>query len=107
MPRYLVERRFQEALAIPANDAGAQACLRVVEVNAALGVNWLHSYISDDLETMFCVYDGPDPDAIRQAADRNGLPLDAITEVTVLDPYFYTGTRRPVAVVAPSGGSRR
>ena len=56
---------------------------------------------------MFCVYDGPDPDAIRQAADRNALPLDRITQVTVLDPYFYTGAMRPDAVAAPSGGSRR
>jgi hypothetical protein len=102
VPRYLVERRFPTALAIPANDAGAQACLRVVEVNAALGVNWLQSYVSDDLETMFCVYDGPDPDAIRQAADRNALPLDRITQVSVLDPYFYTGAMRPDAVAAPS-----
>jgi hypothetical protein len=107
MPRYLVERRFPGGLAIPANDAGAQACLRVVEVNTALNVNWLHSYVSEDLETMFCVYDGPDPDAIRQAADRNGLPIDGITQITVLNPYFYTGTTRLVAVAAPSGGSRR
>ena len=35
MPRYLVERRFPGALAVPANDAGAQAWRRVVEVNAA------------------------------------------------------------------------
>ena len=107
MPRYLVERRFPSPLAVPANDAGAQAWRRVVEVNAAIGVNWLHSYVSENLETMFCVYDGPDPDAIRQAADRNALPLDRITQVTVLDPYFYTGARRPDAVAAPSGGSRR
>jgi len=107
MPRYLVERRFPSPLAVPANDAGAQAWLRVVEVNGALGVNWLHSYVSEDLETMFCVYDGPDPDAIRRAADRNGLPLDGITQITVLDPYVYTGTTRPVAVAAPTGGSRR
>lgn len=104
MPRYLVQRRFPGALAIPANEAGAQAWLRVVEVNATLGVNWLHSYVAGDLETMFCVYDGPEPDAIRRAADRNGLPLDWMTQVTVLDPYFYTGTMPSVA--APSGGSR-
>jgi hypothetical protein len=24
-----------------------------------------------------------------QVADRNGLPVKRITEVTVLDPYFY------------------
>jgi hypothetical protein len=104
MPRYLVQRTFRGGLAIPANLAGAEACLRVVEENAALGVTWLHSYVSEDLETSVDVYDGPDPDAITQAAVRNGLPLDRITRVTVLDPYFYTGTRRPLADLAPRGG---
>ena len=36
------------------------------------------------------VYDGPNPEAIRQVAERNGLPVDDIAEVRVLDPYFYT-----------------
>jgi len=34
-------------------------------------------------------YDGPSPESIRQAAQANGLPVDRITEVRVLDPYFY------------------
>jgi len=34
-------------------------------------------------------YDGPTPEAIRRVAERNGLPVNRITEVTVLDPYFY------------------
>jgi hypothetical protein len=29
------------------------------------------------------------PEAIRKAAQRNSLPVDRITEVSVLDPYFY------------------
>jgi hypothetical protein len=33
--------------------------------------------------------DGPNPDAIRPVASKNGLPVDRITEVKVLDPYFY------------------
>jgi uncharacterized protein DUF4242 len=40
-------------------------------------------------EETYCVYDGPDPEAIRRAADRNGLPVESITRVQVLDPYFY------------------
>lgn len=104
VPRYLVQRTFKGGLAIPANLAGAEACRRVVDQNGALGVTWLHSYVSDDLETTVDVYDGPDPDAIRRAADRNGLPLDRITEVTVLDPYFYTGTVRLPAGTATTGG---
>ena len=57
--------------------------------NADLGVTWLQSYVSDDKTTSYCLYDGPDPEAIRAAATRNGLPVDRITKVSVLDPYFY------------------
>jgi len=89
VPRYLVHRTFTGGLALPANEAGAKACRQVVETNAELGVTWLHSYVTTDKETSFCVYDGPDPDAIRAAAERNGLPIDRITEVSVLDPHFF------------------
>jgi hypothetical protein len=53
------------------------------------GVTWVHSYVSSDKSTTFCVYDGPSPEAIRHTAELNGLPVDRITEVRVLDPYFY------------------
>jgi hypothetical protein len=33
--------------------------------------------------------DGPSEDSIRRAATANGLPIDSICEVRVLDPYFY------------------
>jgi hypothetical protein len=89
MPRYLIERTFTEGLHIPVDDAGANVCRGVVDQNAPLGVTWLHSYISADKSKTFCVYDGPDPESIRQAAARNNLPVDSITQVTVLDPYFY------------------
>jgi hypothetical protein len=87
--RYLVERTFPGGLAIPADAVGAEALGRVVETNAALGVTWLHSYVTEDKETTFCIYDGPDPEAIRKAAELNGLPVDRITRVSVLDPHFY------------------
>lgn len=89
MPRYLVERVFPAALDIPVTGEGASMCLGVVDHNAELGVTWLHSYVSDDKARTYCVYDGPSPEAIRQAADRNGLPVERITRVSVLDPYFY------------------
>jgi len=89
MPRYLIERNFSAGLHIPVNDEGAQACLGVVEANARDGVTWIHSYVSADKSRTFCVYDGPDPEAIRRAAGNNNLPLERITEVRVLDPYFY------------------
>src|SRR5262245_56667525 len=89
MPRYLGERTFPDGLGISLNGAGADACLGVVEKNADAGVTWLHSYVTDDRRKTFCVYDGPSPEAIRLTATRNGLPVDSITAVRVLDPYFY------------------
>jgi hypothetical protein len=90
MPRYLVERTFPDGLEIPINDNGAKAVASVVATNADHGVTWVHSYVSDDHHKTFCIYDGPSPEAIRQVAQRNSLPVDSITEVTVLNPYFYT-----------------
>jgi len=89
MPRYLVERTFPEGLEMPLTAEGAQACLEVVERNGAQGVTWLHSYVRPDKKLSFCVYDGPNPEAIRATASANSLPIDHITEVRVLDPYFY------------------
>lgn len=88
MPRYIVERTFTDGLSIPADTQGAQACLRVVDNNAQDTVTWVHSYVTQDKAKTFCVYDAPSPEAIRSAAARNGLPVDRITEVRVLDPYF-------------------
>jgi len=89
MPRYIVERTFADGLQIPVDEQGAKVCLTVVDGNANQGVTWIHSYVTDDRRKTFCVYDGPSPEAIRQAAEANQLPVDRITEVRVLDPYFY------------------
>jgi hypothetical protein len=89
MPRYIVERAFGNRLAIPAGTEGAESCLALVERNADAGVTWLHSYVSEDRKKTFCVYDGPSPEAIRKSAARNQLPVERITQVRVLDPYFY------------------
>jgi hypothetical protein len=89
MPRYVVERTFTDGLHIPADEQGAKACLTVVDVNASEGVTWIHSYVTPDGSKTYCIYDGPNPEAIRSAAERNSLPVDRISEVRVLDPYFH------------------
>ncbi|MFT3692073.1 MAG: DUF4242 domain-containing protein [Kofleriaceae bacterium] len=89
MPRYLVERTFSEGLHIPTTNDGATACLNVVGNNAHQGVTWVHSYVSEDKTKTYCIYDGPSPEAIRKVAETNKLPIDRITKVSVLDPYFY------------------
>jgi len=89
MARFIVERTFRDGLGIPITDEGAQACLSVVGSNAELGVTWVHSYVTTDHRKTYCVYDAPSPEAIRRAAKLNQLPVDQITPVQVLDPYFY------------------
>jgi hypothetical protein len=91
MPRYLVERTFPDGFRLATDGAGTRRYLDVVDRNADDGVTWLHSYVSDDRTRAFCLYDGPSPEAIRKTAARNQLPVDRITQVRVLDPYFYTG----------------
>jgi hypothetical protein len=89
MPRYIVQRTFPDGLVIPVDDGGGEICRAVIERNADDGVTWVHSYVSADKRTSFCVYDAPTPEAIRKTAARNDLPVDEITQVQVLDPYFY------------------
>jgi hypothetical protein len=88
MPRYVIERSFPTGLGIPANPAGAAECRNVVDCNAEEGVTWLQSFVSANDKATFCVYEAPSPEAIRRAAARNGLPVDRITQVRVLDPHF-------------------
>ena len=89
MPRYVVERTFKGGLTIPVDAQGAAICLGVVARNTDNAVTWVHSYVSEDKTKTFCVYEAPTPEAIRRSALRNDLPVDRITQVSVLDPYFY------------------
>ena len=89
MPRYLVERTLDDGMNVQANEDGARFWGGVVLNNTEDNVTWIHSYVSSDRQRMFCIYDAPSPEAIRRTALRNNLPLDRITKVRVLDPYFH------------------
>lgn len=88
MTRYLVEQSFPDGLALALDHEGAQRCLSIISNNALDGVTWIHSYVTPDRRRAFYICDAPSPEAIRQAARRNNLPVDRITEVRILDPYF-------------------
>jgi hypothetical protein len=85
----MVQRTFPEGLQIPVADGGADLCRGVVERNSEEGVTWISSFVSEDKARTFCIYDAPTPEAIRKTAARNELPVDEITQVSVLVPYFY------------------
>ena len=89
MKRFLIERSYPRGLQIPMNDEGRRDCASIATVNAELGVTWMHSYVTADGRRCFCLYEAPSADAVRAATERNGLPIDRLAEVRVLDPHFY------------------
>ena len=87
MPRYMVQRTLPDGLQIPI--ANGELCRGAIENDAQEGVTWVSSFVSEDKTSSSCVYDAPNPQAIRKTAAWNELPVDQITQVRVLDPYFY------------------
>ena len=65
-------------------------CLAIIERNADEGVTWRHSYVTENKKKTFCVYETPSREGSGKTAARNSLPVDRITQVSVLDPYFHT-----------------
>lgn len=78
--RYVIERTFP-AGALEGLDAGVKA--KVNANNSKYGVRWVMSYANAAKTKTYCVYEGPDEAAIRNAAAANKLPVDSITEVPV------------------------
>lgn len=76
MPLYVIERTFAEQLELTGDDVKL-----IEEINADEGVRWLFSFLSADRRRTYCLYEAPSPEAIRAAARRGDIPVDAIVEV--------------------------
>lgn len=80
---------------MPPGPEGWRVVRSIVAINSDRNVTWLHSYVSVEGGKTFCIYEAPSPEAVRLTARTNGLPVDRITEVTLLDPYAYRFGYRP------------
>ena len=76
MPLFLIERNFAE---IVETDPDLEATIK--QVNDEIGIQWLFSFLSADKRKTYCLYEAPNPEAIRAAARRLGVPADTIVEV--------------------------
>lgn len=92
MPRYLIERTFFEGMSLPFSGRGRPTRQGFIANNTLEGVIWVQSYVDPDCQKSFCIYDAPTPAALRRAAQRNGLPVDRITEVRLLGPVNAMGS---------------
>lgn len=77
---------------VPAGPEGRKQLEAIISCNGDRKVTWVLSYVSTDRRTSFCVYDAPNPEAVRLTARANGLPVDRIVEISVLDPYPFHAT---------------
>ena len=76
MPRYLIERNFAEQVVLTKDEAES-----IKRINDEEGVAWIISFLSADKRKSYCIYEAPNPEAIRAAARRNNVPCDAIIEI--------------------------
>jgi hypothetical protein len=76
MTLYMIERAFAEQLELTAGDVKL-----IEEANADAGARWLFSFLSADRRHSYCLYEASSPEAIRAAAQRAGIPADAVVEV--------------------------
>lgn len=76
--RYMITRTFPAGALDGVN---AEVKKVVNENNRAVGVTWVQSYANTDKTKTFCIYMGPNEAAVREAAKRNNLPVDTVTEI--------------------------
>ena len=80
MPRYIIERNVGLLTREDVYAGGKKSN----EVLAGMpGVVWIRSYISDAEGKIFCEFDAPDKESLREHARRAGIPVDNISEVSL------------------------
>lgn len=87
MPRYIIVRSTGTLTSGELDAAGRKSN----QVLAGMpGVVWIRSYVSDADGKIYCEYDAPNPEAIREHARRAGLPVDKVSEVSLeINPRMF------------------
>jgi hypothetical protein len=86
MPKYVIERELPGAGKLTPDELKAisqKSCAVLRQLGPQ--IQWVHSYVTDD--KIYCVYDAPSADAVRQHAQQGGFPANRISEVrSLIDP---------------------
>lgn len=84
MPLFVIERHFAEQIEMTREQAA-----EITLINADVGVQWLFSFLSADRKKSYCLYEAPNADMIREAAERAKVPADVIMEVQEVRPEMF------------------
>jgi len=87
MPRYLIERNVGTLTDEQLEAASRRSIAAIAEMN---GVVWIKSYVSHADGKIYCEYDAPDEEAVREHARRAGLPVDKVSELALeISPAMF------------------
>lgn len=86
MPKYVIEREIPGAgnLTDEQLKGISQASCGVL---SKLGpqIQWVHSYVTSD--KIYCVYNAPNEEMIREHASQGGFPANSVSKVSkIIDP---------------------
>lgn len=86
MPRYVIEREIPGAGKLTAQELKtiSQASCGVLS-KMGPQIQWVNSYVTDD--KIYCVYNAPNEEMVREHAHLGGFPANSIKKVAaVIDP---------------------
>jgi hypothetical protein len=87
MPRFIIERTIPGLTRDQLTAAGRRS---VGALNGMPEIRWIRSYVSDVDGKIYCEYDAPSAEAIREHARRAGLPVDSISEIALeINPGMF------------------
>jgi hypothetical protein len=87
MPRYIIERFVPGLTREALMEAGRRSVAALSELP---DVRWIRSYVSDAEGKIYCEYDAPSAEAIREHARRAGIPADRISEIALeINPTMF------------------
>ncbi|MEA3215581.1 MAG: hypothetical protein QOJ19_1737 [Acidimicrobiia bacterium] len=85
MALFVIERTFAERL-----DLDASAIDDINAYNSNADLRWLFSFLSVDKKKTYCLYEAADREALIKQAEDLGIPLDAMIEVSEVNPQMFT-----------------
>jgi hypothetical protein len=86
MPKYVIEREIPGAGKLTPEQLKAisQTSCGVLS-NLGPTIQWVHSYVTDN--KIYCVYNAPNEEMVREHAKQGGFPANSVSKVsTIIDP---------------------
>jgi hypothetical protein len=86
MPKFVIERELPGAGKLSTKDLqgiSQKSCSVLQKMGPQ--IQWVQSYVTDD--KIFCVYNAPNADTVREHAKQGGFPANNVVQVrTIIDP---------------------